>query len=490
MKRLNEIATNFEFALFGNGNMPVERIVFDSRQVRKGDLFVALRGTAHDGHIYIPEVIEKGVDCIVCEQLPEESPEGVCFLKVKDSHAAIGHLASNFYGNPSSKLELVGVTGTNGKTSIATLLYQLFTKLGYQSGLLSTVRNLIGEVALDSTHTTPDAVSLNKLLADMVDAGCKYAFMEVSSHAIDQRRIAGLQFRGGIFSNITHDHLDYHKTFDAYIKAKKQFFDELPSDAFALVNIDDKHGRVMVQNTRARVLTYSINHVSDFKAKILESHFDGTKILLNQSEVWTQLIGQFNVSNLLAIYGAASLLLEGDLEILPHLSALKTVEGRFQYLRSKHGVTAIVDYAHTPDALLNVLSTINSIRKGNEQLITVVGAGGNRDKTKRPVMAKIAVRESDRLILTSDNPRNENPQSIIDDMMAGVESSLHFKVLSILDRREAIRAACMMARPGDILLVAGKGHENYQEIMGVKIHFSDQEVISEIFMSNIPHKNA
>lgn len=484
MMQLHNILKGIDYELSGNAKGEVQHIVFDSRKAGDGDLFVALKGVTHDGHAFIKDVVAKGCSCILCEEVPANMPAEVTVVKVSDSHLAMGIASSNLYGNPSSKVKLVGITGTNGKTSIATLLHRLFSQLGYKVGLLSTVRNLIGEVVLDATHTTPDSVSLNKMLGEMVEAGCDYVFMEVSSHAIDQKRIAGLEFDGGVFTNITHDHLDYHKTFDAYIKAKKQFFDHLPKHAFALVNLDDKRGRVMVQNTKATVKTYSLKQISDYKAKVLESHFDGTMLLMNNVEVWTHLIGEFNSSNLLAVYAVAELLGMEQQEILEQLSSLKTVDGRFEYLRSNTGVTAIVDYAHTPDALLNVLNTINSIRQGAGQLITVVGAGGNRDKTKRPEMAKIASNLSDKTVLTSDNPRDEEPQSIIDDMLQGVEIHRKQKVLAISDRREAIRTACMLAQQGDIILVAGKGHENYQEIKGVRTHFSDKEIVAENFMLN------
>lgn len=484
MKTINDILCGVEYELHGAAAEAVKGIVFDSRIAAAGDLFVALRGVANDGHCFIADVVARGCQVVLCEELPKHLDDKVCYIKVADSHLAMGIASSNFYDNPSSKVKLVGITGTNGKTSVATLLHRLFLQLGYQVGLLSTVRNLVGERALDATHTTPDSVSLNRILNEMVQAGCDYVFMEVSSHAIDQKRIAGLQFDGGVFTNITHDHLDYHKTFDAYIKAKKQFFDELPKQAFALVNVDDKRARVMVQNTKANVKAYSLHHISDFKAKVLESHFDGTMLMLNNKEVWTQLIGEFNSSNLLAVYAVAELLGMEQHEILEQLSTLKTVDGRFEYMQSNAGVTAIIDYAHTPDALLNVLKTINEIRQGAGQLISVVGAGGNRDKSKRPEMAKIASDLSDKTILTSDNPRNEEPTDIIDDMLAGVEIHRKQRVLSITDRREAIRTACMLAQQGDIILVAGKGHETYQEIKGIKTHFSDKEVVAENFMLN------
>lgn len=483
-KQLTDILFGIDYQLMGDGSKHVERLVFDSRIAGKGDLFAALKGTAHDGHQYIGQVIDAGAKCVLCEELPAEIIEGITYIHVKDSHAALGIIASNFYDNPSAKFKLVGITGTNGKTSIATLLHRLYTKLGYKAGLLSTVRNLVGENEVESTHTTPDSVSIQKLMADMVQEGCDYVFMEVSSHAIDQKRIAGLQFDGGVFTNITHDHLDYHQTFDAYIKAKKAFFDELSGSAFALVNQDDKRSSVMVQNTKAKKKTYSLQHFSDFKGKVLESHFDGTLMQVNGKELWIKLIGRFNASNLLAVYAVASLLGSEDQEILKIISDLETVDGRFEYIRSNNGITAVVDYAHTPDALKNVVETINQIRGNAGQLITVVGAGGNRDKTKRPEMASIAASGSNRVILTSDNPRDEEPQAIIDDMMKGVEIHQKKNVLSITDRREAIRTACMLATSGDIILVAGKGHETYQEIKGVKSHFSDKEVISENFILN------
>jgi UDP-N-acetylmuramoyl-L-alanyl-D-glutamate--2,6-diaminopimelate ligase len=484
MAALNEILKNLDAKVFGSRDRNITRLVFDSRQATQGDLFIALKGVAADGHHYISQVIAAGVEVVLCEQLPEPLPASVTFVQVADSHLALGLAATNFYGNPSSHFKLVGVTGTNGKTSIATLLHRLFTTLGYKAGLLSTVRNLIGNREVEATHTTPDAISLNRLMAEMVKEGCDYVFMEVSSHSIDQHRIAGLQFNGGIFTNITHDHLDYHKTFDAYIKAKKAFFDELPQYAFALVNLDDKNGKVMVQNTQASVKTFSLHHMADFKGKVIESHFDGTHVNYNGKDVWIKLIGLFNASNVLAVYGAACLLGEDSDKVLQIISSLQTVDGRFEYIRSANGITAVVDYAHTPDALKNVIETINQIRLGSSKLITVVGAGGNRDKTKRPEMARIAMSGSDKLILTSDNPRYEEPQDILNDMIAGVSASMRQHVLVIENRREAIRTACMMAQTGDIILVAGKGHEYYQDVKGVKTHFSDKEVVAECFMLN------
>jgi UDP-N-acetylmuramoyl-L-alanyl-D-glutamate--2,6-diaminopimelate ligase len=484
MAELKKILKGLDVKVYGSDTIAVERLVFDSRTAKAGDLFAAQKGWSSDGHQYIAQVIAAGVKCILCEDLPSELPNEVTFVQTSDSHRALGIIASNFYGNPSSKFKLVGVTGTNGKTSIATLLYRMFTNLGYKAGLLSTVCNYVGTKKIEATHTTPDSISLNSLMAEMVEVGCDYVFMEVSSHSVDQKRIAGLEFNGGIFTNITHDHLDYHKTFDAYIKAKKGFFDSLPSTAFAVVNLDDKRGSVMIQNTAASKHTYALHSLSDFKGKVIESHFDGTLMTINGREVWIKLIGLFNASNLLAVYSAACLLDQEPDEVLKQLSLLETVDGRFEYVRSNNGITAVVDYAHTPDALKNVIDTINQIRQGAGQLITVVGAGGNRDKTKRPEMARISATGSDKLILTSDNPRFEEPQDILNDMLAGVEPSLMRKTLSIADRREAIRTAVMMAKPGDIILIAGKGHETYQDVKGVKSHFSDKEVVAEIFMLN------
>jgi UDP-N-acetylmuramoyl-L-alanyl-D-glutamate--2,6-diaminopimelate ligase len=488
MKKLNDILTGIEYQISGNADVEIQRIVFDSRIAAAGDVFVAQKGTAFDGHNFIKQVVNQGCKVIVCEEVPSDLTDDVTIVSVTDTHMVLGLLASNFYDHPSSKFKLVGITGTNGKTSIASLLHRLFSQLGYKSGLLSTVRNLIGEKEISATHTTPDAVSINYLMNEMAGVGCDYVFIEVSSHAIDQQRISGLEFDGAVFTNITHDHLDYHKTFDAYIKAKKQFFDNLSSDAFALINLDDKRGRVMVQNTSAKVETYSLHHISDIKGKVLESHFDGTMLSINNTEVWTQLIGEFNASNLLAVYGVASLLGQDANEILEQLSTLKTVDGRFEYLRSNTGITAVIDYAHTPDALSNVIKTINNIRQGGGQLITVVGAGGNRDKSKRPEMARIASNGSDKVILTSDNPRDEDPAAIINDMNTGVEAHRRQKVLSITDRKEAIRTACMLAQTGDVILVAGKGHEHYQEIKGVRTHFDDKEVVIENFMLNQTNK--
>jgi UDP-N-acetylmuramoyl-L-alanyl-D-glutamate--2,6-diaminopimelate ligase len=484
MKKLQDILSDIEYKLIGNPDQDIQRIVFDSRTAQKGDVFVAQRGVAHNGHHFIPQVIAQGVECIFCEDLPDEIPGSCTFVQVKDSHRALGLLATNFYGSPSLHFKLVGVTGTNGKTSIATLLHRLFTQQGYHCGLLSTVRNLVGEKELKATHTTPDAVTINSLMAEMVNEGCDYVFMEVSSHAIDQKRIEGLRFDGAVFTNITHDHLDYHKTFEEYIRVKKSFFDTLSPEAFSIINLDDKHGPVMAQNTKSRVYGYSLSKMAEYKAKILESHFDGTLLVINGKEVWSNLIGVFNASNMLAVYAVAHQLSQDADEVLQQISTLKTVEGRFEYVRSNDGVTAVVDYAHTPDALKNVVATINQIREGGGQLITVVGAGGNRDKTKRPEMAKIAAEGSDKVILTSDNPRFEEPQTIIDDMYAGIDFHQKNKVVCIVDRKEGIRAACMLAKPGDTILIAGKGHETYQEVKGVRSHFSDKEVVSEMLMLN------
>jgi len=465
----------------GLSEKEIFNICFDSRKAGPGMLFVAQKGTQSDGHTYISTVIAKGAVAIVCESMPEVLPEGVTFLQVEDSNEALGIISCNWFGNPSSKLRLVGVTGTNGKTTIATLLYETFRKLGHKAGLLSTVCNYIDDELIHATHTTPDAMVINELLARMVDAGCDYAFMEVSSHSVDQRRIAGLHFSGGIFTNITRDHLDYHLTFENYLKAKKRFFDELPAEAFALTNADDKNGKVMLQNCKAKQYDYSVQRMADFKARVLECHFEGMQLDINHKEVMVQFIGQFNVSNLLAIYGAACLLGKDPETILLIISTLKPVSGRLEYLRSPSGFLTIVDYAHTPDALKNVLVTINELVGGSGKVITVVGAGGNRDKGKRPLMAKEALTGSDKVILTSDNPRFEEPQDILKDMYAGVEAGDRSKVLTIADRKEAIRTACMLATPGDVILVAGKGHEDYQEIKGVKYPFDDKKVIADIY---------
>jgi len=465
----------------GKSDIEITGIQFDSRLVENGNLFVATRGTASDGHKFIPMAVEKGAAAVLCEELPTELSDGITCIQVKNSADALGHIASCWYGFPSSKMTLVGVTGTNGKTTIATLLYKLFRKLGYGSGLLSTVCNYINDDAVEATHTTPDALELNALLAKMVDAGCKYAFMEVSSHSVEQRRIAGLEFDGAIFTNLTRDHIDYHLTFENYLKAKKRFFDDLDTNAFALTNIDDKNGSVMLQNTRAKKFGYSIRTMADFKTKILEDGFDGMLLDMNNHEVHVSFIGKFNAYNLSAVFGAAVLLGQDEMEVLRIISSLLPVSGRFETLYSPAGYAAIVDYAHTPDALNNVISTINEILRGNGRLITVVGCGGNRDKGKRPMMAREAVDGSWKAILTSDNPRNEDPQDILNDMLDGLDSTQKSKSLTIVDRREAIKVACSLAQKGDVVLVAGKGHEDYQIIQGVKHHFDDKEEVRKCF---------
>ena len=465
----------------GSTDKEITGVNIDSRRIADGHLFVAMKGTQTDGHAYIGKAIELGAAAILCEDMPESTVDGVAYVQVKSTEDAVGEVATTFYGDPSRKMKLVGVTGTNGKTTIATLLYNMFRKLGYKCGLLSTVCNYIEDERIEADHTTPDPIELNRLLARMVEAGCQYAFMECSSHAIAQKRIGGLKFAGGIFTNLTRDHLDYHKTFENYRNAKKAFFDGLPKGAFAITNADDKNGMVMVQNTKATVKTYSTRTMADFRAKILECHFGGMYLEIDGREVGVQFIGKFNVSNLLAVYGAAVMLGEKPEDVLVVMSTLKSVSGRLDPVHSPEGYTAIVDYAHTPDALENVLKAIHEVLGGKGQVITVCGAGGNRDKGKRPLMAQEAVKQSDRVIITSDNPRFEEPQAIIDDMLAGLDARQMKKVISIVDRREAIRAACMMAQKGDVILVAGKGHEDYQEIRGVKHHFDDKEVLKEIF---------
>ena len=455
----------------------------DSRKVAEGHLFAAIRGTQVDGHRFIDKAIANGAKAILCETMPEALTEGVTYVVVDNTEEKIGPVATTFFGRPSEKLKLVGVTGTNGKTTIATLLYNMFRKMGHRCGLLSTVCNYIEGEALPTDHTTPDPIELNELLARMVEAGCEYAFMECSSHAIHQHRIGGLRFTGGIFTNLTRDHMDYHKTVENYRNAKKAFFDALPKEAFAIINADDKNGAFMVQNCKATVKTYSTRGMADFRAKILECHFEGMYLEVDGHEIGVQFIGKFNVSNLLAVYGAAIMLGKPADEVLLVMSTLQSVSGRLQPIRSPQGFTAIVDYAHTPDALANVLNAIHEVLNGKGQVITVCGAGGNRDKGKRPLMAQEAVRQSDKLIITSDNPRFEEPQAIIDDMMEGLTPQQRKKTLTIVDRKEAIRAAVMMADKGDVVLVAGKGHENYQEIKGVKHHFDDCEIIQELFNS-------
>lgn len=467
--------------IIGSTDIAIEDVNIDSRQVQSGHLFMAMKGTQTDGHAYISSAIEKGATAILCESLPEEQSKQVTYIQVADSEDAIGKIATAFYGNPTSKIDLVGVTGTNGKTTIATLLYNLFRYFGYKTGLISTVCNFIDDEAVPTEHTTPDPITLNRLLGRMADEGCKYVFMEVSSHAIDQKRISGLMFAGGIFTNLTRDHIDYHKTMENYLKAKKAFFDNMPKSSFSLTNLDDRNGLIMIQNTRSRKYTYSLRSLSDFKGRILESHFDGMLLDFNNKEFFAQFIGKFNASNLLAVFGTAVLLGKKEEDVLLALSTLHPVAGRFDSLRSPSGYTAIVDYAHTPDALVNVLNAIHEVLEGKGKVITVVGAGGNRDKGKRPIMAKESARLSDKVVITSDNPRFEEPQDIINDMLAGLDTEDRKKTISIADRKEAIRVACMMAEPGDVVLVAGKGHENYQEIKGVKHHFDDKEVIREIF---------
>ncbi len=466
----------------GSTEVDVTDVQIDSRKVKQGTAFVAVKGVAADGHAFIDKAVEAGAIAVVCEQLPASQKEGVVYLQVQNSGAAAAWMAHNLYGQPSEKLKLVGVTGTNGKTTIATLLYKLFTSLGYTCGLISTVENRIGNDIVPATHTTPDAVSLNQLLAQMLQSGCSHVFMEVSSHALHQHRVTGLQFAGGIFSNITHDHLDYHKTFDEYIRVKKSFFDGLPSSAFAISNADDKRGVVMLQNTAAHKYLYSLRMLAEFKGKIIENSLSGLAMTINDQEVHFRLIGEFNAYNLLAVYAAATCLGEEKSEVLRQLSVLTGAEGRFDYIVSpKERIIAIVDYAHTPDALLNVLATINKLKKGYEQVIAVVGCGGDRDKTKRPVMAAAAVEHSDKAIFTSDNPRSEDPAQIIRDMEEGLPAAARRKYIAITDRQEAIRTAISLAKPDDIVLVAGKGHEKYQEIKGVKHHFDDKETVQQIF---------
>lgn len=466
----------------GDIECDIKGVNIDSRQVGEGHLFIAVKGTVADGHNYIDKAIEQGAAAVVCEVMPAQTNDNVTYVKVENSEQIVGEIATTFYGDPTSKLKLVGVTGTNGKTTIATVLYNMFRAMGHKAGLLSTVCNYIDGEAIPTEHTTPDPITLNKLLAQMVEAGCEYAFMEVSSHSVVQNRIGGLTFAGGMFTNITRDHLDYHKTFENYIKAKKQFFDNLPKDAFAITNADDKNGMVMVQNTKAKVQTYSVQSPADYKAKIIECHFEGMYLEINGKEVGVQFIGKFNVSNLLAVYGTAVMLGKDPQDVLVALSAMKPVNGRFEALRSPSGYTAIVDYAHTPDALENVLNAIHGVMEGKEgKIITVCGCGGNRDKGKRPLMAQEAVKQSDKVILTSDNPRNEEPEDILKDMQAGLTAEQLASVLTIEDRRQAIKTACMLAQPGDVILIAGKGHEDYQIIKGVKHHFDDKEEVRKCF---------
>jgi UDP-N-acetylmuramoyl-L-alanyl-D-glutamate--2,6-diaminopimelate ligase len=483
MMKLVEILKGIEVvSVSGTKNKVISGIEFDSRKVQKNSLFVAVKGYKTDGHNFISPALASGASAVICETLPENPEKTVCWIKTGDSAKALGLAASNFYGNPSSSLRLVGVTGTNGKTTIATLLYRMFIRLGYKCGLFSTVCNYINEKELDATHTTPDPVQLNRLLSEMVNEGCDYAFMEVSSHSADQKRIVGLNFEGAIFTNLTHDHLDYHKTFDNYLAAKKSFFDLLPANAFALVNADDRNGRVMLQNCKARHYTFSVRGMADYRCNIIEQSFGGMGLKIQGEEVWTRFIGDFNASNLLAVYSASELLGAAKKEILTVLSDLHPVPGRLEVIKSPGGISGIVDYAHTPDALLNVIDTINKIREGGVQLITVVGAGGDRDRTKRPKMAAISAEGSTKVILTSDNPRSEDPEKIIDEMEAGITPDLKRKVLRITNRHEAIKTAVMLANRGDVILIAGKGHETYQEIMGVKNHFDDREELKNALL--------
>ncbi len=482
MQQLQTILQNVKVLhIHGSPEVTVDAITFDSRQVRENVVFVAVRGVQTDGHDFVGKAEEAKAAAIVCETLPTELQEGITYVVVQNSAEALGLMASAFYGNPSAKLKLVGVTGTNGKTTSVTLLHKLFRELGYHVGLLSTVQNQIDETVIPATHTTPDAVKLNELLAQMVKAGCTHCFMEVSSHAMVQQRVAGLTFAGGVFTNITHDHLDYHGTFDEYIKAKKSFFDMLPKSAFALINADDKRGPVMVQNTKAKVQYYALRKAVDFKARIIDNTLQGLHLEVDGQEIWCKLIGAFNAYNLLSAYGVAVLLEEDPMEVLTVLSSLDSAAGRFDYIVSEGLITGIVDYAHTPDALENVLTTIQQIRNPTQQVITLVGCGGNRDAAKRPVMADIACRYSDKVILTSDNPRFEEPQAILEEMQKGVKPLDYKKTLTVLDRREAIKTACMLAEPNDIILVAGKGHETYQEIKGVRHDFDDKQVLRQMF---------
>lgn len=482
MAKLQDILYNVRLqAVTGVTNLDVKDIRIDSRKVTKGSVFIAIKGTVSDGHDFIATAIDKGARAIVCEVMPALLNEEVTYIQVQNSGEAVAYMAHHYYNTPSTKLKLVGVTGTNGKTTIATLLYKVFTKLGYKCGLVSTVQNQVGNIVVPSTHTTPDAISLHALLHQMVEAGCSHVFMEVSSHAIQQHRTTAVEFVGGLFSNITHDHLDYHKTFDEYIRVKKHFFDGLPAAAFALSNSDDKRGPVMLQNTHAKKYFYSLKTAAEFKGKILENSLTGLVMTVNDKEVHFRLIGEFNAYNILAVYGAAICLGENKDEVLTSLSMITGAEGRFDYLVSKSNVISIVDYAHTPDALVNVLSTIKKLRKGNEQVVTVVGCGGDRDKAKRPIMGEVACEYSDRVILTSDNPRSEDPLEILKDMEASLGSAAKRKSVAVADRKEAIKMAVSVANPFDILLIAGKGHEKYQEVKGVKHPFDDKKVLGEMF---------
>lgn len=489
MKKIDTILRGIEVIFSeGDSSMEISSICFDSRSAGPGNLFVAVKGNISDGHNYIGNAVASGVVAVICEEMPEKRDGKICWIKVKDSARALGIAASNFYGNPSDDLKLVGVTGTNGKTTVATLLYRLYRTLGYTAGLLSTIANYINDTRVEATHTTPDPVQLNRMLAEMVDSGCEYAFMEVSSHAIDQQRIAGLTFRGALFTNLTHDHLDYHKTFSNYIAAKKRFFDSLDKSAFALYNYDDPNGQVMVQNCAATIYNYSLRGSADFRGKVVEQRFEGMLMRIDDTEVSTRFIGKFNAYNLLAVYGTAVMLGSAGLELLTAISSLMPVEGRLETIISPKGIRGIVDYAHTPDALSNVLSTINEMREPGNKLIAVVGAGGDRDRTKRGEMASIAAAMSDIVVLTSDNPRSEDPDKIIDEMMKGVDPGSEKRVLRVTSRADAIKTAVMLASDNDIIVVAGKGHETYQEVNGVRSHFDDREVLSECFLMSKENK--
>ena len=481
MKQLKDILYKVHIeAVHGATDITISKIEFDSRKIELNDVFVAIRGTLSDGHDYIEKALSLGAVAVICEEFPRVIVNGVTYIKVKDSNEALAFLAANYYENPSENIRLVGVTGTNGKTTIASLLYQLFKKAGYKVGLLSTVKIMVDEQEFKATHTTPDSLTINKYLDLMVQEGCEFCFMEVSSHGVHQKRTEALRFEGGVFTNLSHDHLDYHNTFAEYRDVKKSFFDNLPKSAFAITNIDDKNGLVMLQNTKAKKLTYALKSYADYKAQILENQLSGLLLKINDNEVWVKLIGSFNAYNLLAIYGVAVELGIEKVEALRLLSELESVSGRFQFIVSDSKITAIVDYAHTPDALENVLKTIEDIRTKNEQLITVVGCGGDRDKTKRPIMANIASSMSDKAIFTSDNPRTENPETIIEEMEKGVEPQNFKKTVSILDRKQAIKTACQLANPNDIILIAGKGHETYQEINGVRHDFDDLQIVTEL----------
>ncbi len=485
MKKLNEIIRGVEvIASYGEINIEISSIEFNSRKVEQGALFVAVKGCSVDGHNYIEQAINNGAIAVVCEEIPSKINKNICYLLTKESSYSLGIIASNFFLNPSSKLKLIGVTGTNGKTTIVNLLYQLFKSFGFACGMLSTIQNIVNEKIVPSSHTTADALQINGLLNKMLENNCEYCFMEISSHSIDQNRIAGLDFKGGVFTNITHDHLDYHKSFKEYLKTKKKFFDDLPANAFALSNIDDKNGKIILQNTRAKKFTYSLKSDSDFKSKILEDQFEGLQLNIDGVEVWFKLVGDFNAYNLLAVYASAVLLGIDKSEILQNLSNLKPAEGRFDIINCPEKKIAIIDYAHTPDALKNVLDVIQSIKIMNKKVICVVGAGGDRDKEKRRLMAKIACEKSDKVILTSDNPRSEDPQKIIDQMKVGVDAANNKKVISIIDRKEAIKTACALSNSGDIILIAGKGHEKYQIIKGVKYPFDDKKIVKEILLNN------